>query len=72
MTEKAKLVEKLRQQIKLQNKMNASNLRNCRMCSLAALILFAILCFQIVQSNTQLRKLVTWKNTQTKTVEIID
>ena len=43
MSEKALQVDKLRQQIKLQNNANAANLRNCRLCTFAALLLAILL-----------------------------
>ena len=72
MTEKAQLVDKLRQQIKLQNKTNAANLRNCRLCTVAAFLLAILLAVQVVNSNSYLKKLITWKNTVDTTVTIID
>ena len=72
MSEKGELVDKLKQKIVLQNKQNVADKRKCRISSLAALILMVILAVQVVQSNSYLRNLVTFKNAQVKSTELID
>jgi len=62
MTEKAQLVEKLQQQIKNQDKTNAASKKNLNLCILAAFFLAILLAVQVVNSNTYLKQMVTWKN----------
>lgn len=72
MTEKAQQVDNLRQAIKLQNKTNAASLRNCRLCTVAAILLAILLGIQVVNSNSYLKKLFTWKNAVNQTNTLID
>ena len=55
-------MDKLRQQIKLQNMTNATNKKNFKMCSIAAFLLALLLTIQVFNSNEYLKSLITREN----------
>ena len=66
------MAEKLRQEIEYQRKLNQAVQWKCKMFGVATLILTFILALQVVQTDSELRKLFSWKNMQTKSAEIYD
>ena len=47
-------------------------MRNCKLCTIAAILLAILLGVQVVNSNSYLKKLFTWKNAVVQTNTLID
>ena len=72
MSDKIKLEDKLRTEIKQEQKVNAEKQKRCRYSLIALILLVVIIGAQLIYSSETYRKMATWDNVVKQSEAVVD